>query len=160
MWTNTLTSQVPLSTSLVAISIQPLSENYFNLVRMFLTLLDLSPLVLLVPIYAKYFYANNKRAALCAFSWRQVQSLWAQLSTLSGANVNRTVSGESALHTAARMSCPEIVSILLEHGADHNLRNPEGKLPMDLAPSNSLMAKLLKEVGGTLNICMSMSTSG
>lgn len=65
-----------------------------------------------------------------------------------GANVNSVVSGESALHTAARLSCPEIVSTLLEHGADHNLRDPQGKLPLELAPPHSLVAQLLKQVGG------------
>ncbi|XP_072300131.1 ankyrin repeat and SOCS box protein 9-like isoform X2 [Eucyclogobius newberryi] len=62
-----------------------------------------------------------------------------------GANVNSVVSGESALHTAARLSCPEIVSMLVEHGADHNLRDPQGKRPLDLAPPNTLVAQLLKQ---------------
>lgn len=75
-----------------------------------------------------------------------------QLSTVRkllqlGANVNSVVSGESALHTAARLSCPEIVSTLLEHGADHSLRDPQGKLPLELAPPHSLVAQLLKQVG-------------
>uniref|UniRef100_A0A8C6WSF8 SOCS box domain-containing protein n=1 Tax=Neogobius melanostomus TaxID=47308 RepID=A0A8C6WSF8_9GOBI len=64
-----------------------------------------------------------------------------------GANVNNMVSGESALHTAARLSCPEIVSTLLEYGADHNLRDPQGKLPVELAPRHSRVAQLLKQVG-------------
>ncbi|KAJ0005597.1 hypothetical protein NQD34_015491 [Periophthalmus magnuspinnatus] len=33
-----------------------------------------------------------------------------------GANVNSVVSGEPALHTAVRLSCPEMVSTLLERG--------------------------------------------
>lgn len=64
-----------------------------------------------------------------------------------GANVNSAVSGESALHTATRLSCPEIVSTLLEHGADHTLRDPQGKLPLELAPPHSPVAHLLKQVG-------------
>ncbi|XP_020794862.2 ankyrin repeat and SOCS box protein 9 [Boleophthalmus pectinirostris] len=64
-----------------------------------------------------------------------------------GANVNSMVSGESPLHTAVRLSCPEIVSTLLEHGADHNLRDPQGKRPLDIAPPNSQVAQLLKQVG-------------
>ncbi|KAK7939228.1 hypothetical protein WMY93_002554 [Mugilogobius chulae] len=36
---------------------------------------------------------------------------------------------------------------VLEHGADHNLRDPQGKRPLDLAPPNSLVAQLLKQVG-------------
>lgn len=73
-----------------------------------------------------------------------------QLSTVRqllqlGANVNSVVSGESALHTAARLSCPEIVSTLLEHGADRTLRDPLGKLPLELAPPHSRVAQLLKQ---------------
>lgn len=73
-----------------------------------------------------------------------------QLSTVRkllqlGASVNSMVSGESALHTAARLSCPEIVSTLLEHGADHTLRDLRGKLPLELAPPHSLVAQLLKQ---------------
>ena len=72
------------------------------------------------------------------------------LSSPSGASANSLVSGESALHTAARLSCPGIVSTLLEHGADHTLRDPQGKLPLELAPPHSPVAQLLKQVGGIL----------
>ncbi|KAM7407342.1 hypothetical protein PAMA_003187 [Pampus argenteus] len=65
-----------------------------------------------------------------------------------GASVNSSVSGDSPLHIAARLSSPEMVSVLLDNGANHSLRNLEGKQPVDLAPSNSLTEKLLRQAGG------------
>ncbi|XP_071395075.1 ankyrin repeat and SOCS box protein 9-like isoform X2 [Centroberyx affinis] len=65
-----------------------------------------------------------------------------------GASVNSSVSGDSPLHIAARLSSPELVSVLLDHGADRSLRNTEGKQPLDLAPPNSLAERLLGEAGG------------
>ncbi|KAG7227658.1 hypothetical protein INR49_029419, partial [Caranx melampygus] len=67
----------------------------------------------------------------------------------NGASVNNnSVSGDSPLHVSARLSSLELVSILLEHGADRSLRNLEGKQPLDLAPPNSLVERLLKQAGG------------
>ncbi|XP_023271583.1 ankyrin repeat and SOCS box protein 9-like [Seriola lalandi dorsalis] len=65
-----------------------------------------------------------------------------------GASVNDSVSGDAPLHVAARLSSPELVSVLLEHGADRALRNLEGKQPLDLAPPNSLAERLLRQAGG------------
>ncbi|XP_022596497.1 ankyrin repeat and SOCS box protein 9-like isoform X2 [Seriola dumerili] len=65
-----------------------------------------------------------------------------------GASVNNSVSGDAPLHVAARLSSPELVSVLLEHGADRSLRNLEGKQPVDLAPPNSLAERLLRQAGG------------
>ncbi|KAM4731225.1 ankyrin repeat and SOCS box protein 9-like [Anableps anableps] len=65
-----------------------------------------------------------------------------------GADVNRTVSGDSPLHIAARMSSPELVSALLDHGADRLLVNSEGKRPLDLVPPDSQVGRLLQEAGG------------
>ncbi|KAF7215725.1 ankyrin repeat and SOCS box protein 9 [Nothobranchius furzeri] len=77
-----------------------------------------------------------------------------QLSTVRkllqlGANVNRDVAGESPLHTAARLSSPELVSVLLDHGADRLLVNSEGKRPLDLTSPDSETWRLLKEAGGS-----------
>lgn len=69
---------------------------------------------------------------------------------LAGATVNSSVSGDSPLHIAARLSSPELVSVLLDHGADGSLRNPEGKQPLDLAPLDSLAQRLLRQAGGIL----------
>ncbi|KAM9347491.1 ankyrin repeat and SOCS box protein 9-like [Symphorus nematophorus] len=70
-----------------------------------------------------------------------------------GASVNSSLSGESSsgdlpLHIAARLSSPELVSVLLDHGANSFLRNSEGKRPLDLAAPNSLVEKLLRQAGG------------
>ncbi|XP_045910170.1 ankyrin repeat and SOCS box protein 9-like isoform X2 [Micropterus dolomieu] len=71
-----------------------------------------------------------------------------------GASVNSSVSGgdsvcgDSLLHIAARLSNPELVSVLLDHGADHTLRNSEGKRPLDLTTPNSLVERLLRQAGG------------
>ncbi|XP_070832601.1 ankyrin repeat and SOCS box protein 9-like [Chaetodon trifascialis] len=70
-----------------------------------------------------------------------------------GASVNSSVSsdsvcGDSPLHIAARLCSPDLVSILLDHGANCSLRNSEGKRPLDLAPPNSLVETLLRQAGG------------
>lgn len=71
-----------------------------------------------------------------------------------GATVNSSVSGDRAsgdspLHIAARLSSPELASVLLNHGASGSLRNSEGKRPLDLALPNSLVERLLRQAGGT-----------
>ncbi|KAM9804802.1 LOW QUALITY PROTEIN: ankyrin repeat and SOCS box protein 9-like [Neosynchiropus ocellatus] len=65
-----------------------------------------------------------------------------------GACVNAETSGDSALHIAARLSHPKMVSLLLTHGADPRLRNREGQRPLDLAPAGSLAEQLLRQAGG------------
>ncbi|XP_070771186.1 ankyrin repeat and SOCS box protein 9-like [Enoplosus armatus] len=65
-----------------------------------------------------------------------------------GASVNSGMCGDSSLHIAARLSSPELVSVLLDHGADRSLRNSEGKRPLDLAPPDSLVERLLRQAGG------------
>ncbi|XP_026231733.1 ankyrin repeat and SOCS box protein 9 [Anabas testudineus] len=64
------------------------------------------------------------------------------------ADVNSSVSGDSPLHIAARLSSPQLVSLLLHHGADSSVRNLEGKQPLDIAPPNSLVERLLTQAGG------------
>uniref|UniRef100_UPI0037E97ACB ankyrin repeat and SOCS box protein 9-like n=1 Tax=Semicossyphus pulcher TaxID=241346 RepID=UPI0037E97ACB len=65
-----------------------------------------------------------------------------------GAAVNTCASGDSPLHIAARLSSPDLVSVLLDHGANGSQRNSEGKRPLDLAAPNSLVEKLLRQAGG------------
>ncbi|XP_017278089.1 ankyrin repeat and SOCS box protein 9-like isoform X1 [Kryptolebias marmoratus] len=82
----------------------------------------------------------------------QVACVNQQLSTVQkllqlGANANGSVRGESPLHVAARLSSPELVSVLLDHGADRLLVNPEGKRPLDLTPPDSRARRLLGEAG-------------
>ncbi|XP_078030665.1 ankyrin repeat and SOCS box protein 9-like isoform X1 [Epinephelus lanceolatus] len=69
------------------------------------------------------------------------------MNSTTGASVNSCASGDSPLHIAARLSSPEMVSVLLDHGADRSLRNSEGKQPLDLAPPNSLVERLLRQAG-------------
>ncbi|KAM6985580.1 ankyrin repeat and SOCS box protein 9-like isoform 2-T2 [Aplochiton taeniatus] len=66
---------------------------------------------------------------------------------LLGACMNSGRDSESPLHTAARLSNPELVTALLEHGADRSIRNHQDKLPLDLAPPNSPIEKLLGHRG-------------
>uniref|UniRef100_A0A668AG47 SOCS box domain-containing protein n=1 Tax=Myripristis murdjan TaxID=586833 RepID=A0A668AG47_9TELE len=60
-----------------------------------------------------------------------------------GASVNNSMAGDSPLHIAARLSSPELVSVLLDHGADRSLKDSEGKKPLDHAPPSSLVERLL-----------------
>ncbi|XP_074551439.1 ankyrin repeat and SOCS box protein 9-like [Halichoeres trimaculatus] len=69
-----------------------------------------------------------------------------------GAAVNTSASGDSPLHIAARLSSPELVSVLLDHGADSSLRNSEGKQPLALAAPNSLVERLLRQAGGACTL--------
>ncbi|XP_065817917.1 ankyrin repeat and SOCS box protein 9 isoform X4 [Labrus bergylta] len=64
-----------------------------------------------------------------------------------GAAVNTCVSGDSPLHIAARLSSPELVSVLLDHGANSSLRNSEGKQPLHLTAPNSPVERMLRQDG-------------
>ncbi|KAJ8015447.1 hypothetical protein DPEC_G00026220 [Dallia pectoralis] len=56
----------------------------------------------------------------------------------AGANVQKGKYMQSPLHAAARKDCTDIVKLLLDFGADVNLRNMELQRPADAAPPNSL----------------------
>ncbi|KAG7467168.1 hypothetical protein MATL_G00150520 [Megalops atlanticus] len=64
-----------------------------------------------------------------------------------GASVNSSKDGDTPLHVAARLSQAELVSVLLDHGANPAARNTEGKRPLDLAPTNSATQSLLSQRG-------------
>ncbi|XP_061735095.1 ankyrin repeat and SOCS box protein 9-like isoform X3 [Nerophis ophidion] len=70
------------------------------------------------------------------------------MAAAKGASANSHDLGDSPLHIAARLSSPEMVSVLLNHGADASQRNLEGKQPLDLAPPNSVVERLLRQSGG------------
>uniref|UniRef100_H3D8W9 Uncharacterized protein n=1 Tax=Tetraodon nigroviridis TaxID=99883 RepID=H3D8W9_TETNG len=69
-----------------------------------------------------------------------------------GACVNSSVRGESPLHTAARLSSPELTSVLLQHGAVPSLRNSEGNRPLDLTSPDSPVGRLLRQGGSEATI--------
>ena len=56
----------------------------------------------------------------------------------AGANPNTPdrLSGRTPLHSAARLRTAEVVTALLEAGADPTARDDERKLPFDLAEDN------------------------
>lgn len=65
----------------------------------------------------------------------------------AGAKVNRKgQKGFTPLHHAAFGKKPDMVRLLLEHGAEINALNNAGKTPLDLASGET--AELLKEKGG------------
>src|SRR5690606_25055839 len=61
--------------------------------------------------------------------------------------------GQTALHSAAGRGWPEVVKFLLEHGAATNVKDMQGRTPLDLAttpvqgrpvPNGEQIAELLK----------------
>ncbi|RXM96356.1 Ankyrin repeat and SOCS box protein 9, partial [Acipenser ruthenus] len=60
-----------------------------------------------------------------------------------GANLN--TEGDTPLHAATRASRPDLVQLLLEHGADVKARNTEGKEPLDLATPGSEARRILMQ---------------
>ncbi|XP_067848524.1 ankyrin repeat and SOCS box protein 9-like isoform X2 [Heptranchias perlo] len=65
-----------------------------------------------------------------------------------GANVNTGKNLESPLHVATKNSDSQLVNLLLEHGADTNAKNAEGKRPVELALPNSSLEELLLQWEG------------
>ncbi|MGH0172243.1 UNVERIFIED_CONTAM: hypothetical protein FKN15_069208 [Acipenser sinensis] len=63
-----------------------------------------------------------------------------------GANLN--TEGDTPLHAATRASRPDLVQLLLEHGADVKARNTEGKEPLDLATPGSEARRILMQREG------------
>lgn len=67
---------------------------------------------------------------------------------LSGAKVNAGRGSDSPLHAAARQDCAEQVSLLLEFGADVNLRDENNRRASELAPPGGSIQQLLKTFQG------------
>ena len=55
----------------------------------------------------------------------------------AGANDVTSKSGKSALILAAMMNCPEVVTTLVNAGADVNARDDDGKSALDYAGDNN-----------------------
>ncbi|XP_064166843.1 ankyrin repeat and SOCS box protein 9-like isoform X2 [Anguilla rostrata] len=73
-----------------------------------------------------------------------------------GASVNSGKGGTTPLHLGAQQDCPELVSSLLDHGANGNARDTAGNRPLDLAPPNSATKTLLIQREGVtclLQLC-------
>ncbi|XP_061083184.1 ankyrin repeat and SOCS box protein 9-like isoform X2 [Conger conger] len=65
-----------------------------------------------------------------------------------GADVNSGKGGDTPLHLGAQRDWPELVTTLLEHGANAHARDTAGNQPLDLAPPNSAAKTLLNQRGG------------
>ncbi|XP_024914533.1 ankyrin repeat and SOCS box protein 5-like isoform X2 [Cynoglossus semilaevis] len=61
-----------------------------------------------------------------------------------GASANVGCGEESPLHAAVKLDSADLVSVLLDYGADVNLRDRSNKRPVDLAPSSGKTKKLLQ----------------
>lgn len=64
---------------------------------------------------------------------------------VNGAEVNRRLAenGMTPLHLACKLNCLKIVKILLEYGADKDMKNHDGKTPVELTESKTIK-KLLE----------------
>lgn len=66
-----------------------------------------------------------------------------------GVNVNQGRGLDSPLHAVARASSGELVSLLLDFGADTQARNAEGKRPLEVVPPESPLIQLLQREGAS-----------
>ncbi|MFP3021015.1 MAG: ankyrin repeat domain-containing protein, partial [Wolbachia sp.] len=63
-------------------------------------------------------------------------------------NAKTTSSGTTSLHVAAKGGSLEVVKSLLKHGAIYNIKNKEGKAPLDLSRDQNItnLLKLVEEL--------------
>ena len=66
-----------------------------------------------------------------------------------GASVNVGRGSDSPLHAAVRQDSADQVSLLLDYGADANLRDGNNQRPVELAPSGGKTQHLLLTFEGT-----------
>lgn len=66
-------------------------------------------------------------------------------------NVGR--GGDSPLHAAATQENADLVSLLLDYGADFSLRDGNNRRPVELAPRGGKTQQLLQEFEGTATTC-------
>lgn len=91
---------------------------------------------------------NLKSSPVCLFSL-SLSLLYLSL----GANVNVGRGAESPLHAAVRLDSADQVSVLLDFGADVNLRDSNDQRPVQLAPPGGQTLKLLKSFEGSPTSC-------
>ncbi|NXA46905.1 ASB9 protein, partial [Nothocercus julius] len=70
----------------------------------------------------------------------------------SGANVNSGKGLDSPLHAAARGCSPELVSLLIDYGADIWAKNADRKRPMELIPPSHPLSRLFLQKEGPLSL--------
>ncbi|XP_057275486.1 ankyrin repeat and SOCS box protein 9 isoform X2 [Pezoporus wallicus] len=70
----------------------------------------------------------------------------------SGANVNSGKGLDSPLHAAARNCSVELVTLLIDFGADIWVKNDERKRPMELVPPSSPVGRLFLQKEGPLSL--------
>uniref|UniRef100_A0A8C3JHE2 Ankyrin repeat and SOCS box containing 9 n=1 Tax=Calidris pygmaea TaxID=425635 RepID=A0A8C3JHE2_9CHAR len=70
----------------------------------------------------------------------------------SGANVNSGKGLDSPLHAAARNCSAELVTLLIDFGADIWVKNAENKRPMELVPASSAVGRLFLQKEGPLSL--------
>lgn len=75
-----------------------------------------------------------------------------------GADVQKGRYWDTPLHAAAQQSSTEIISLLLEFGADINAKNMELLRPIDVATSSSLVERLLLQQEGKNKTCGHLKT--
>ncbi|XP_035492955.2 ankyrin repeat and SOCS box protein 5 isoform X2 [Scophthalmus maximus] len=66
-----------------------------------------------------------------------------------GASVNVGRGGDSPLHAAATQENADLVSLLLDYGADFSLRDGNNRRPVELAPRGGKTQQLLQEFEGS-----------
>lgn len=66
-----------------------------------------------------------------------------------GANVNVGRGGDSPLHVAVRQDSADQVSMLLDYGADVNLKDTNNQRPVELAPPGGKTQQMLLAFEGT-----------
>lgn len=78
---------------------------------------------------------------------------------LSGASVNTGREGDSPLHEAVRQESLVQVSVLLDYGADVNLRDSNNQRAVDLAPAGGKIQELLSTFDGSALSCATVNLS-
>jgi hypothetical protein len=90
----------------------------------------------------------NRRQALLAAVAKGDQATLHRLIAMN-VSVNFIQDGKTPLHLAAEKGYPEIVRILISHGADFSIKNAEGKTPLEIALANK---KFLQTQEALLNV--------